>query len=171
MIDINNENKQIQELRELYETEENSQPFFRYLASRKKGRIRTCSVKAFHNSLIKQGSELTHSQVVKLFKHLDALGFGQFFVGRHGKPSRLRWKADSVSVGLAATRKADNIIWLENQVGDEVETGEEMELLTHTFRLRRNLTVNFTLPSDLTKVEAQRLAGFIVTLPFGEDLT
>jgi hypothetical protein len=41
--------------------------------------------------------------------------------------------------------------------------GSEIE---HRFKLRPDLTVRLSLPGDLTRKEAERLADFVHTLPF-----
>ncbi len=57
---------------------------------------------------------------------------------------------------------------MEEIVGES--EGEEVgtDFLTHKFNLRPDLKVVFNLPLDLTEKEAQRLAGFITSLPMEE---
>ena len=42
--------------------------------------------------------------------------------------------------------------------------------IRHSFHLRSNVSVFFDLPEDLTRSEADRLAGFIRSLPFQEKV-
>jgi hypothetical protein len=41
--------------------------------------------------------------------------------------------------------------------------------ITHSFHLRPDLTLEFELPVDLTPQDAQRIARFVETLPFGRE--
>jgi hypothetical protein len=43
----------------------------------------------------------------------------------------------------------------------------EPRLMQHVFHLRPEQQVTFLLPKDLTEKEAERLARFVTTLPFG----
>ena len=71
-----------------------------------------------------------------------------------------------MSVGDAAAGKREEIE--ELRAGDdELETDEGRNLLEHAFHLRKDLTVTLELPADLTQPEAERLAAFVLSLPFG----
>lgn len=43
------------------------------------------------------------------------------------------------------------------------------EQLTHDYRLRPDVVIKVDLPEDLNKAEAERLASWLKTLPFGES--
>ena len=45
----------------------------------------------------------------------------------------------------------------------------ELSLMTVAYPLRVDLMTEFSLPKNLTQKEANRLADFIRTLPFGEN--
>lgn len=65
---------------------------------------------------------------------------------------------------MAVTSTPDNI-----QIKSLVDNFRQVVLkpksLTHTFNLRSDLSIEFTLPTDLTNKEAERIAAFIKTLP------
>jgi hypothetical protein len=43
---------------------------------------------------------------------------------------------------------------------------EEVDLITHTFRLRPNLELKLSLPINISKAEATRVSTFVTSLPF-----
>jgi transcriptional regulator with XRE-family HTH domain len=49
---------------------------------------------------------------------------------------------------------------------DQGSPDRELRSIRHTFHLRPDVSVSFDLPEDLTSAEADRLAGFIKSLPF-----
>ena len=69
-----------------------------------------------------------------------------------------------VDVGLAAqgTKSGDEIADPQEIVS--VEESDDVTF-THASQLRRNQRVEFRLPTDLTPLEAARLADFLKTLP------
>ena len=70
-----------------------------------------------------------------------------------------------IEVGQAASGNSVRVSALDD---DESETAvyPGLALLPHDYRLRADLTVRLSLPSNLTSSEAHRLAEFIKTLPF-----
>ena len=48
------------------------------------------------------------------------------------------------------------------------EEGGPARMTRHSFQLRPDASIALELPSDLTQLEARRLAEFIRTLPFGD---
>ena len=48
--------------------------------------------------------------------------------------------------------------------------GNTLRSVHHTYHLRPGVLVSFDLPEDLTRSEADRLAGFIRSLPFQEKV-
>ena len=111
-------------------------------------------------------SDLPRWAVVKVFRELGELGFGRFVEGRHGHPSRFVWSSSSVDVGRGAAGTAGiEIAPVPAQDDEEEDEGEEVSLVSHSFNLRPNLAVTIALPGDLTEKEAERLAGFLRTLP------
>lgn len=106
--------------------------------------------------------EATRADVVAIFQRLEELGCGKFIMGRRGKPSRIAWSASIVSVGRAAVGEQQMVTEIPETPAEESEIEE---LLNHSYHLRSSTVVVFELPADLTPHEAERLAGFIQTLP------
>ena len=118
-------------------------------------------------NLHQDGNAVSRGDVVRFFRRLEELGWGQFVPGRRGHQSRFEWTVGLVDVGRAAAGEAVKIEAAPaNQAAEPVE-----DLLEHRFRLRKELDVPFRLPSDLTSIEAARLAAFIQTLPFTASTT
>jgi hypothetical protein len=115
-------------------------------------------------------SGVSRSEVIRVFRKLEELGYGEFVEGRRGHPSRFEWLFDLVTVGRAAAGSS--------QVIEEVRTSAEEEdeadalpvmppgSLSHKFQLRPDWQVDLILPIDFTTREALRLSDFIKTLPF-----
>jgi hypothetical protein len=102
------------------------------------------------------GSAAGRSEVVQVFKLLQAADYGAFIVGRRTYPSRFEW-AKALAEG--ASGSAPDAVGAENADGNNS--------LVHQFRLRPDYVVNVRLPKDLTTTEAARLSEYIKTLPFG----
>jgi hypothetical protein len=115
--------------------------------------------------LYKSNSSFRRQDVVEFFKELQQTNSGEFVIGRRGKPSRFVWWLSLVDVGLAAQgrKSVDQIADPEEIVS--IEESDDEVTFTHAFQLRRNQRVEFRLPTDLTPVEAGRLADFLKTLP------
>lgn len=103
-------------------------------------------------------------EIVDVFKALDAANAGRFIVGRRTKPSRFRWGMDWS--GLA--KDVDAGAGVDSGGRDPGIDGdrEEVRLVEHRYRLRPSYEVLLMLPTDLSKLEASRLADFVKTLPF-----
>ncbi len=111
-----------------------------------------------------QRTGLSRADVIEVFRTFESLNFGRFLVGRRGQQSRFYADVSMVSVGKAATGETAEVATDEIEEGDEESaTGGNIE---HSFRLRADLTVEFSLPANLTTAEAARLADFIRALPF-----
>lgn len=151
------------ELRELYKGNEHAKLILDDFASRTNNQ-RVTKVEQILWRL--RSSDLPRSAVIKVFRELDELGFGRFVEGRHSHPSRFVWSSSSVDVGRAAAG-ITGIEIAEVPVQDDEEEDEvdEVPLVSHPFNLRPDLTVTIALPGDLTEKEAERLAGFLRTLP------
>ena len=103
--------------------------------------------------------------MIKVFEQLAELEYGRFVEGRHGHPSRFIWSSSSVDVGRAAIGTDVVEIALVAAQDDEEDDEEEVPLVSHPFNLRPGVTVSIALPGDLTEKEADRLAGFLQSLP------
>lgn len=112
----------------------------------------------------------SRAEVIELFKRLAEHDLGTFVNGRRGGQSRFKWGARLTDVGQAYAGEIEEI----EQVGEE-DLEEEMysfaddETLDHEYTLRPGVKITLSLPADLTRYEAKRLADFINTLPFDEE--
>jgi hypothetical protein len=158
------ENTDIQELRRIYEENHNAKVLCDYLADRGKALSRS-PVDGLLSRLGRHGAKIRRPDLIKLLKEFERLQLGEFLAGRRGKPSRFKWKADSISVGKVASGTAEELAWLGTGSA-ESETEAEIEMLTHLYRLRMGLTLNLVLPANLTTEEAERLCLFIRSIPF-----
>jgi len=127
--------------------------------------------------------DCTRSTLVKALKKLEELGFCEYVIGRHGHPSRVRWKVGIVSLGEAAAGKRDTLdLWDEGEMEDDISLSEPLvtEIADEVsaspsngtmrvgYPLRPDLNIQLALPKNLTRREAERLSDFIRTLPFEE---
>ena len=116
------------------------------------------------------------AKVVKVMKDLQKAGFGRFFSGRRGRPSRLIWSWGSTSE-LSAPRSRSRQAPSPRRPGpsgvmddaplqslkrpqDESDGLHRIE-----YRLRKDFSVELTLPADISAEEAERLSKFILALP------
>jgi hypothetical protein len=82
------------------------------------------------------------------------------------------------SLGAAAKGAVGEPTEIDESELDDTESGygEEnirpeddwVDWIDHTFQLRHDIRVTIKLPADLNSKEAERLAGFIRQVPFGE---
>jgi hypothetical protein len=105
-------------------------------------------------------AELPRWAVIKLFRGLGELGYGRFIEGRRGHPSRFRWSASLIDIGKAAKGETLDIT---SDVGEEESA--ESDLVEHQFNLRAGMVVTIELPADFSEKEAERLSGFLRSLP------
>jgi hypothetical protein len=94
--------------------------------------------------------------LVPVLKQLSAAGCGKFWAGRRGLPSRFEWSSQAASLAQSATGGA----------APELNKPESIAFVTHSYHLRPQLALSFSLPADLTEREANRLADYIRTLAF-----
>ncbi len=148
-------------LREFYDENEYAKAILDDFGSRTNNQ-RVTKVDQFLARL--KSAELPRWAVVKVFRRLSELNYGRFIEGRHGHPSRFVWTSSSVDLGRAAAGTAGVQI-APVTAQDEENEEEETSLISHPFNLRPDLTVTFALPRDLTEKEAERMAGFLRSLP------
>lgn len=120
--------------------------------------------------VVERGSGVEYLKVVAVLKELEKAGCGKFIVGRKGGQTRMRWAVDPTALRSVASGESDEFPAFEQEASAEAEISSdpqaEHELLTHVYKLRKDLTVSFDLPGDLSRSEAERLAKFIESLPF-----
>jgi hypothetical protein len=121
-----------------------------------------------------------------LLKRMEADGLGRLLLGRRGAKTRfsVKWEVRRELIDVLESLRnedASDEQTSQRQPGD-VDTGVDSparavrvegsepanigEHLAHQFNLRPGVVVQFRLPSNLTTLEAQRLARFIEALPF-----
>ena len=106
----------------------------------------------------------SRGDLIALFKDLVDISCGQFVAGRHGWPSRFIWDVDTLSVSRYVVGETPEV----GAIQSLKENFIERDLIKHAFNLRTDLQICFELPVDLTEKEAERLAGFLKTLPMDE---
>lgn len=114
---------------------------------------------------------IRRSDVVGALKQFDRLGAGNFKIGRRGQPSRIEWGSPPTELGrLAVGREALAATEASNPRRKRRDDGAEpVRTITHQYMLRPDLHIEINLPDNLTSAEAERLAGFIKTLPFDRE--
>ena len=86
------------------------------------------------------------------------------------------WSVGIVSLGQVASGKATAVqeidtVSVEEESAPSDNKAVEHDLMDVSYPLRKELMVRFSLPKNLTQKEANRLADFIKTLPFGDELS
>lgn len=103
---------------------------------------------------------LSMSDAKDLVDGIVDLNLAQFIVGRKSFPSRLKWHFTLSSIAGVAKGTIRQPIPIATSIVSKDQ------LIDHVFRLRPDQSVTLKLPEDLTATEAERLAKFILTLPF-----
>lgn len=151
------------QLRNLYQNDGVARMFLDGMAGRARNQSET-KIERTQERLKMGGNDINRSQIVQLFRQLQDVGCGHFVIGRWGWSSRFVWDVGSLAAARAASGEEQEIEPID--MVDE-QTGEVDEL-EHIFNLRSDYKVSLPLPLDLTQSEAERLAGFIRTLPMEE---
>lgn len=158
-------------LKRLAEMDEGAKRFFAAASGR------TNDVASTTVSRIRQMSKVTPKEALALCKALEKAHVGKLLLGRHGAVSRMRWNYSMRAIGRFATGLETKIPEaLEEDVTDDVgrEIGligdDDEQIITsavdHRFLLRPGMIVLIRLPADFNKRDAERLAGWLHTLPF-----
>jgi hypothetical protein len=113
------------------------------------------------------------ADVVHALKNLQNKGWGRFFTGRRGAPSRFRgkWRLKGMHRLLVAVTAASNPSDEKLEAKTDVKRSQSpatAEMIEHSFRLRPDLLVCCSLPANITRNEAARFASFVQSIPFGE---
>jgi hypothetical protein len=125
----------------------------------------TSTVRRVTMNLAEDESPLSRGDIIRVFKELESFGCGIFKAGRKGYESRFEWRVSSKSVGQVAAGESSEIEAEVPPAGENADEATE-QLVDHSYRLRPSLQLTLALPPDLTAAEAERLARFIMTLPF-----
>lgn len=126
------------------------------------------------DTLVNQIDGCKRKELISLLKLLDKLNCGTFIVGRRTKQSRFEWKVKMSSVGRTARGQAEQLHSQENvkltgRAKQDTSNGEN-EMLTHPYRLRKDMVISIELPENFTQQEAARVTKFIESLPLYADM-
>jgi len=109
------------------------------------------------------------SEMVRAFRLIGQVGLGDLLMGRKGKKTRLSWLVSPSDIERAVRGDVAEVISLGgNDSVISEDDDEDEDLVTHEYRLRRDLVVSIELPEDLTPKEASRLSQWLLTVPFDE---
>lgn len=158
-IELEQKNR-ISQLRKMYAASKLATKFFDYLAYSKNS-FKTNSVRYLQNEL-----ESDYYDLISILKELDKCNFGDFIVGRKGKESRIEWNYFSKSIGSVAAGLSPTLVGNPKKLPEYDGGGEDESLLKHTFLLRPELEVVFSLPKNFNFRDAERLTNFLKTIPF-----
>ncbi len=156
----------VKEIRRLHSTNETAARFFEWAAGRQRDARETTVDHLTY--LLRIGRR----EALELAKSLDKLGCGEFLVGRRGAKSRIKWQFSLRSMGDVAKGGADQLTKVAVEDQEDLESMEPHEVggengdIQHSYQLRSDRRLMLSLPRDLTKKEAERLATFIQSLPF-----
>jgi hypothetical protein len=163
-------------LRALYQSRPDFIEFFEALRSRERNRSALTAesfLKAPEIDRSNYNAMTMLKKVREFFNELEQVGLGKLIVGRRGAKTRFVWAAplgqvnkviEEVEKGYTAQtwRSGDPDIRRKN----EASTADvAIDLFSHKYILRQDCVVTIDLPIDLTVNEAERLSGFIKTLP------
>ncbi len=151
--------KLIQGIRNLSEQDEAADRLFTAFSERKNDASETTVRRAA------QIANADYGSMVKIFRKLDELDAGRFIPGRHGYESRIEWGYSIRSLGQISTGRSSTPQAVPSDALLDDTPAEEGNSVKHEFVLRSDLRIRFELPSNLSEKEADRLAGFIKTLP------
>jgi hypothetical protein len=153
---------QVPELRRLYAADDAVRFVLDHFANRDRNQ-NTSTVRRVEQNLLRDGKAISRADIVRAFKSLETAGCGTFKAGRWQHESRFEWQIPSKSAGQAAAGEIND---LDGEVPPPEIDDRDDELTEHSYWLRPPaLQVKFSLPNDLTSIEADRLARFIRTLP------
>lgn len=155
----------VDQLRQLYQSDAAARAFLDHCAQRRRNQTETTVDRALAN-LNREGGAFARADIVRVLKGLADIGCGDFVTGRRGWPSRFVWSTGMIDVGRVAAGEDQQIEQIEQETDEQ---GATQNFLTHAFYLRRDVSVEIELPTDLRADEAERLARFISALPFDTE--
>lgn len=157
----------IRRLKALYADSGFNKSVFQFFAQRGRTSSET-TVERMLQVLQQTGVETgSRKDVLELFRGLEEAHCGEFVIGRRGHSSRFLWRVSLIDVGKVAAGEVAPIGTLTN-ASERLAIEEEVRTswLEHAYNLRPDSRVTLSLPADLTKQEAGRLADFVRSLPF-----
>lgn len=148
-------------------------PLFEFLLSKKR------SVREITADQLLAGCDLAgivpqqrRRLVVDFFRFLEGLRVGTTTIGRRGKKTRFEFKRSLSELSAIVTEpssKASAGTAKEEIPGASKVTEASASLFLHRFPVRQDFTLEFSLPVDLTRDEAERLSSFIRALPLSRE--
>lgn len=158
----------VKELRGLNQKNSIAQAFFDWAIQRQRDAAETRVDRLAYKA------DIDRRDVIELAHHLEDIGCAKFIVGRRGGKSRIQWNFSLRSMAEAAKGQSAA---LQKVQPDEAALAEEEDedigdavaenMIRHGYQLRPDILITIDLPEDLSKKEAERLAAFVSSLPFG----
>lgn len=168
----------IDRLRQSYQTNPELEAICNVLGKRKNNQNVTKTQSLLNILNRDRADHIKQLKLIAAFRELEACECGEYIEGRHGHASRFVWNSAYGSIMICRTAMGESIAFdpstsldefdrasEETYEGEEGEDDEYPRRLNHSFNLRADYQLEFSLPSDLTITEAERLAAFIITLP------
>src|SRR5579884_1635052 len=153
-------------LRALYESSKDARIILDDFASRKH-ELREVTVDSLVKRAAVSGLGMHRQQVIPILQRIAKAGCGEFIVGRRGFQSRFVPSVSLAHIGrLAAGGDEHSATPQAISTEQRGQENREVDIVAHVYHLRKGMNISIHLPSDLTAVEAHRLAAFIETLPF-----
>ena len=123
-----------------------------------------------YNTLgVTTAEELTgidYYDLVSTFKELAKIGVGDFIVGRKGHDSRIVWRYDTKSIGIAGLQE-QSLFWQFGAVPENAiialddSKNKKLNSIKHTFNLRPDFELEIYLPQDFDNNDLHRLKSWL----------
>ncbi|MGI8486126.1 MAG: hypothetical protein ACR2OU_17940, partial [Thermomicrobiales bacterium] len=154
-------------VQKLYSINPTARAALDHFAQRKNNSTRT-TVDRLQAALRAEGHDIGRGEILEFLKALATAGCGVFVIGRKGHPSRFEWSVNLVDLGRSGSGESIKVqaITPATTPARAVKADDDDALVEHRYHLRSDIELRFDLPSNLTAVEANRIADFIKTLPF-----
>lgn len=161
----NIDKKMVTQLQALYKNDQTVKALLDWFGERRKDSRMMPARVATNNT----GADYT--DIIRVFRQFDEMGIGTFLVGRKGSESRIQWHYSIRSLAEAAKGNAEVVEAPRVPEGQALEDEFDeaifaADMVQHSFQIRPDLKLTFTLPSDISAKEADRIAQFVKTLPF-----
>jgi hypothetical protein len=177
-----NELENLEKLRRLYRANAAAKALLDYFSERQRNATET-PLSRLETVLSERSTPVPRWDLISLAKEIAELGYGEFVVGRRGRESRIVWKVGINSLAHAAQGQQNNIDPLNEDdppnsaavpLGTSTPVAPRPAIMCLSFPLRQDsgggvLNAQLTLPKDFNRRDAERLIGFIKTLPFDRE--
>ena len=97
------------------------------------------------------------SEATRAFKVLEAIGCGAYREGRGKNPSRFEWTMGTIYVARVACGLSE----AEEQTPAPAQLKPRGNLIVRRFELRADLELEFAVPQDMSRREAERIGSFL----------